>query len=91
MENCKVIAITNQKGGVGNGKLNIMKSPSLELLSYRHKTSEGLPIIHNHLPRFLSQANKSVSFCQAVSSVSGEGLGYAIISASRLKRSSARA
>ena len=91
MPNCNTIAICNQKGGVGNGKLNIMKSPSLNVLSFQHKTSEGLFIIICHLPRLLSQSIKSSFLFHAVSSGSGEGLGYANISASRLNRSSARA
>lgn len=76
MDKCKVIAVTNQKGGVGNGKENIMESPSSKVLEVWHKSSEGLSIIREaQVPSALSQSNKSESICQAGISGSGVGLG----------------
>ena len=87
-----VIAVTNQKGGVGNGKKKIMESPTSKVLANKPKISEELSIMcGNYLPRLLSQSIKSEFLCQTVFSGSGEGLGYASMSASRLNRSSARA
>lgn len=76
MAKAKVISVANQKGGVGNGKKKIMKSPSSYVLAARHKHREGLSIIQeDQVPSVLSQSNKSESLCQAGVSGSGVGLG----------------
>ena len=74
--NAQVIALVNQKGGVGNGKKKIMESPSLNVLAAWHKCSEGLSIIQeDHVPSALSQSNKSESLFHTGISGSGVGLG----------------
>ena len=70
-----ITALCNQKGGVGNEKLNIMESPPFESVVNPPIPRKRLSIIKDYLPRLLSQSSKSASFCHSGVSGSGVGLG----------------
>lgn len=70
-----ILSIANQKGGVGNEKLNIMESPPFKSVVNHPIPRKGLSIIKDYLPRLLSQSSKSASFCHSGVSGSGVGLG----------------
>lgn len=70
-----ILAIANQKGGVGNEKSNIMESPPFKSMVNSPIPRKGLSITQDYLPRLLSQSNKSASFCHSGVSGSGVGLG----------------
>ncbi len=64
----------------------------LKIVAMPGKTAEAFSIKQEcYLPRLFNQSSKSESFCQAGTSGSGVGLGYALVKAMRLRCSSARA
>ena len=78
----KITAICNQKSGVGNGK-SLLKNIVMQAQSL----GRTLHNMRKSFAKTFEPIHQISVFCKAVSSGSGEGFGYASISASRLNRS----